>query len=114
METFLNTLHTDIDLTYIYNQDMTFEEFEEAVTEYIRSEEIIYYYKAMELLQEHDPSLNHSLELASELGYTTDNINSELLATLLYQDILQDEWFEIRDEVQEKFEELEEELNETF
>lgn len=114
METFLNTLRTDIDLTYIYDKDMTFKEFEEAVTEYIRSEEIIYYYKAIEFLKKNDPSLRISLELASDLGCTTENLNSELLATLLHQEMLQNQWFEIRDEVQEKFEELEEEVNETF
>jgi hypothetical protein len=44
--------------------------------------EIIYYHTAMEYLKEHDTSLNESLELAVEYGYTTENLNSELLASL--------------------------------
>ena len=44
--------------------------------------DIIYYYKAIEYLQENDCSLNESLEIASEFGYTTENLNSELLASL--------------------------------
>ena len=44
--------------------------------------EIIYYSKAMEYLTEHDTSLNESLELAAEYGYTTENLNSETLASL--------------------------------
>ena len=44
--------------------------------------EIIYYYKAMEYLKEHDASLTESLELASEIGLTIDNLNSETLASL--------------------------------
>lgn len=44
--------------------------------------EIIYYAKAMEYLKEHDTSLSESIELATEYGYTLENINSELLASL--------------------------------
>ena len=44
--------------------------------------EIIYYYKAMQYLLEHDTSLTESLEYAAELGYETQNLNSETLASL--------------------------------
>ena len=44
--------------------------------------EIIYYSKAMEYLRENDCSLSESIELATEYGYTLENINSELLASL--------------------------------
>lgn len=44
--------------------------------------EIISYHTAMEYLKEHDTSLSDSLELATEYGYTLENINSELLASL--------------------------------
>ena len=44
--------------------------------------EIIYYYKAMQYLLEHDTSLTESLELAAEYGYETQNLNSETLASL--------------------------------
>ena len=44
--------------------------------------EVIYYAKAMEYLKEHDTSLSESIEIATEYGYTLENINSELLASL--------------------------------
>ena len=44
--------------------------------------EIIYYCLAIEYLKENDPSLWESLEIAKEYGYTLENINSELLASL--------------------------------
>jgi len=44
--------------------------------------DIIYYYKAIEYLKENDSSLCESLEIASEFGYTTENLNSEVLASL--------------------------------
>lgn len=47
--------------------------------------ECIYYNNAMEYLGEHDPSLQYSLGIAHDMGYTADKLNSELLATLLMQ-----------------------------
>tara|TARA_R100000278_G_scaffold8735_3_gene10677 strand:+ start:377 stop:802 length:426 start_codon:yes stop_codon:yes gene_type:complete len=44
--------------------------------------EIIYYYKAMEYLKENDCSLSESIELANEMGFALENINSETLASL--------------------------------
>ena len=44
--------------------------------------EIIYYSKAMDYLRENDASLSESIEIASEYGYTLENINSETLASL--------------------------------
>ena len=48
------------------------------------NEEIIYYSKAIKYLQENDASLSESIELALEMGYYLENINSELLASLHY------------------------------
>ena len=45
-------------------------------------EEIIYYNVAIDYLKENDPSLSESLEIAEEYGYNTENLNSELLASL--------------------------------
>ena len=44
--------------------------------------DIIYYYKAIEYLKENDCSLSESIEIATEYGYTLENINSETLASL--------------------------------
>ena len=46
------------------------------------NEEVIYYSTAIRYLKDNDPSLCESLEIATEYGYTTENLNSELLATL--------------------------------
>lgn len=46
------------------------------------NEEVIYYSSAIRYLKENDPSLTESLEIATEYGYTAENLNSELLATL--------------------------------
>jgi hypothetical protein len=44
--------------------------------------EIIYYSKAMDYLRDNDISLNESLELAEEMGFNLQYINSECLASL--------------------------------
>ena len=44
--------------------------------------EVIYYSKAIDYLKENDASLSESIEIASECGFTLENINSELLASL--------------------------------
>lgn len=106
MKEFLETLDFEIDLAYEYTEDMTFDEFEEHIQEVIREQEIIYYSKAIKLLAENDPSLRESLSLASEHCYEVSNLNSEVLATLLYQDMLMQDWHEMRDEIEEKFNEV--------
>ena len=45
-------------------------------------EEIIYYSKAMDYLIEHDTSLSESIEIAAEMGFSLENLNSERLASL--------------------------------
>ena len=105
---FLGTITTDLDLQYVYQDDMAFNEFEEAIDTYIReSSDIIYYSKAMKLLQEYDPSLRESLGLASDLGYDPSDLSSEILATLLNQQKLFEEWSELSSEIEEYFNEYE-------
>lgn len=57
----------------------------------IQENEIIYYNNAIEFLKKEDQSLRESLDLAQEYGYSIENINSELLATLLSQSRMMDE-----------------------
>ena len=66
-------------------------------------EEVIYYYEAIKYLMREDASLSDSLEIASEYGYTTEQLSSELLATLLYQQKLTKQWYEISEQVEELF-----------
>ena len=91
----------DIDLANLYYNEDTFNDFCDKVNDAIMQEEIIYYYEAMKYLTREDASLYQSLEIASEYGYTTENLNSELLATLLYQQNLTNQWYEISEQVEE-------------
>lgn len=82
------------------------DELREALQELINNENIIYYSNAIEYLRENDPSLKESLELAHNMGYEAKSLDSELLATILYQDALNSELAEL--DLSECFEEVEE------
>ena len=95
----LNELSSNLYLSDYYNEGIEIDEFMEQALEGIYSQEIIYYYKAMEYLKENDNSLNLSLEIADELGFETSSLNSELLATLLYQNNLRNELYSLQYEI---------------
>ena len=65
--------------------------------------DIIYYHKAMKYLQENDPSLTESLNIANELGYSinSSNLNSELLASLLASQKAEEELYEYETQINE-------------
>ena len=69
--------------------------------------EVIYYSNAIEYLQQNDPSLCESLEIASDLGFEVKNLNSEVLASLLKSQNVRDEFLDFRDEINDFFHELE-------
>lgn len=64
-------------------------------------EYIMYYTTAMDYLRDNDPSLRFSLELASRMGYEMENINSEILASILKADNNKDTWNDLEGEIQE-------------
>ena len=64
---------------------------------------IIYYARAMEYLSENDPSLKDSLEIASEMGYTPDNLSSEILASLLASRLECDRFYELQCDIEDFF-----------
>ena len=74
--------------------------------------EIIYYSNAIDYLKENDPSLQESLEIASGYGYTTDKLNSEILASLLASQNAREDFADLRNEIESFFEEIKEEINE--
>ena len=104
IEKYLDKIETEIDLVNCYNKDMLFSDFEDAIMESINNEDIIYYSEAMSYLIENDTSLTNSLCLASDIGCQVSDINSELLASLLYQENLRNEWYHISEEIEEYFE----------
>ena len=74
--------------------------------------EIIYFSNAIKYLQENDPSLRESLEIANEYGFSLDKINSETLASLLASQNAREEFNELQDKIDTFFAELNEEENE--
>jgi hypothetical protein len=73
----------DIDLSSVYHNEDTFSDFCDKVNDAIMSEEIIYYSEAIKYLMREDDSLGDSLDIASEYGYTTEQLNSELLGYVI-------------------------------
>ena len=65
--------------------------------------DIIYHDAAMEYLSENDPSLQDSLEIASEMGCMLDNLNSELLASLLASRLERDRFYELQCDIEDFF-----------
>ena len=72
----------------------------------ITNADVIYYSNAIKYLSENDPSLNDSLEIAQEYGYTIDKINSELLASLLMTRNNEEEYSSFIDSVISECEDL--------
>ena len=92
-----------IDLASLYDNEDTFTDFCDKVNDAIMHEEIIYYHQAMKYLMREDASLSDSLDIASGYGYATEQLNSELLANLLYQQKLTEQWYEIEEQVKKMF-----------
>lgn len=96
----LNDAKFDVDFDYYEKNELkeytTWNDFiEHAETLINESGEIIYYYNAMEYLKENDGSLRDSIDIALEFGYELKDINSELLATLLHTQNLNEQFYEI-------------------
>lgn len=71
--------------------------------------DVIYYSEAIKFLQEHDPSLRESLEIASEFEYELNSLSSEILASLLASQKAREEFQGLEDEIAEFLNGLEEE-----
>ena len=100
-----------------YNNNLDFEicdyiteeetkEIEEAeeVTEILEDNgafniDIIYYSNPIKYLQEHDPSLSESINIALEMGCSLENINSELLASLLASQEAREQYYELETKI---------------
>jgi len=111
-ENFFTELSTRIDIDFCnyldFNQLTDFDQLiEELENNNALNVEIIYYSNAIKYLQKNDPSLKESLELASDLGFNTDNLNSEVLASLLASENLRSEFYELENEINDFFESLE-------
>jgi hypothetical protein len=65
--------------------------------------EIIYYSEAINYLKENDFSLKLSLQIAEEFGYGLQDINSELLASLLASENTATKFQDLRNEIEDFF-----------
>tara|TARA_R110001599_G_scaffold104049_1_gene264415 strand:- start:122 stop:481 length:360 start_codon:yes stop_codon:yes gene_type:complete len=63
--------------------------------------EIIYYHKAMKYLMANDTSLTESLNIANDMGYKACDLNSEMLASLLASQNVEEEFYEYEDKINE-------------
>jgi DNA repair ATPase RecN len=72
------------------------------------AEDITYYTRAIEYLSDNDPSLQESMEIASEYGYEVESITSELLASLLKTRENEEAFYELKDEIEEYYDNIEE------
>lgn len=115
IENFLSELSTEIDvLNFIDIDNIDHSNAYDSIYEMIEDNngfdvEIIYYSNAMEYLSENDPSLVESLWIAYEYGFSCDNLNSEILASLLASKNAREEFAELEDEINDFFLELEDE-----
>jgi len=95
---------------YEYYDDLEdakdFESYFEELEESTYQIECIYYRNAMKYLAEYDTSLNESLEIASDMGYGVENLNSELLATLLMQRKELEALYDAKDDLEDLYDEF--------
>lgn len=71
--------------------------------------EIIYYARAMEFLTQNDTSLCRSLAIAGSMGYKPEDLNSEILASLLSSEITREEFQDVSNKLDELLEAIREE-----
>ena len=115
---FLNGLKTEVCITdYVNIEDIDIENAFESIQETIEENggfniDVIYYSNAIKYLQENDPSLRESLEIASEYGYTLEDLSSEVLASLLASQNARSEFYELQSEIDDFFQDLCDELEE--
>ncbi len=115
IENFLSELNTEIDVLNLIDIDcININDPFGSIYEMIDDNggfdvEIIYYSNAIEYLSENDPSLRESLEFASDMGYTPDNLDSEILASLLASKLVREEFMQLEDEINDFFANLENE-----
>lgn len=109
LEILFDSYVEDIDITdYLTEEDLEEGNINDAqdlydllYENYAFDVEIIYYSTAMKYLTEHDQSLSESIEIAIERGYELENINSETLASLHASRQAEDDFWMIREDIDE-------------
>ena len=120
IENFLRELNTEVDvLNYVNIEDIDYNYAFDSIVDMINDKngfdfDVIYYSNAIDYLSENDPSLNESLGLAYEMGFTVDSLNSEILASLLYTENVKNDFYQLENEINDFFEDLAEDLKNDF
>ncbi len=76
-----------------YEEEIDFKHPYDSIIEYLdkngafNTDEIVGYDSAMEFLQENDTAMVYTLRLAGDVGYSIYEIDSEILANLLYSQL---------------------------
>lgn len=93
-----------------WNDDMHFTDSDELMNwledNYCFQCDTIYYSDAMKYLKENDASLNKSIELANNAGYDLSSINSVLLADLLREHEIREDFYLVKNQIDEIFKTL--------
>lgn len=113
IETFLKSLNIDNleIMDYVDIEDIDMNNAFESIFDMLDEKDafnidIIYYYNAMEYLKEHDNSLNESLNLAMLMNYDLENLNSEVLASLLASENARNDFYKKEKEITNFFNSL--------
>lgn len=112
IEQFLESIQIDeLDVIHYYNgQDITsYNELYELIEDGNGFDvDIIYYSRAIEYLKENDSSLHESMNIATELCYSPENLSSEILASLLASQQVREDFASYESDIDEFFELLNE------
>lgn len=108
-ETFLKGLETEIDILNYINDIEDINSFDDLLdvlndnNAFIQESEVVYYASAIEYLQKNDPSLQESLAIAEQMGFSLNNLSSESLASLLKCELITQEFYELESEIEHFF-----------
>jgi hypothetical protein len=116
IETFLKVIEDKLDfeiLAYIKIDELPDNDVFTYITTQLEDNEAFYISfsgsaHAMEYLSNNDASLTRSLSIASDMRYSVDKINSELLASILGPEINLDNWYRYEKKITNFFNELNE------
>ena len=118
IEDFLESLHTEVDVLYNVDvEEIDLDDPYNSIYEMLDDKgafdiEIIYYSRAMEYLTENDNSLQESLGIADEYGYSPSNLNSEILASLLASRLVREEFADLETTIEDFFSDIRDEIEE--
>lgn len=103
-----NLCVTDYINLYDIDENTTFDSLTEILSDKNAFDtEIIYYSNAVKYLSENDPSLYESLAIAQEYGYTCENLNSKILASLHASRKCSEDWRALSYEIEDFLNEIE-------